>query len=90
MQTLDTQAQKIFYGPPYYQYGYSNYGPWGDIGSAVSAWWADYHRVYPSAFPGCFYTLQLTDPYTTNNLDQAYGRVAQMPLYGTCGGWAEL
>lgn len=75
---------------PYYQYGYNNFGPFWDIGSAVSAWWDDYHNVYAGAFPGCSYTEESADPYSSDNRDGGYGRVAFMPLSGTCGGWGRV
>jgi RHS repeat-associated core domain len=90
MLATNTASSATYYGAPYFQYGYSNYGPWGSIGAAVSAWWADYQRVYPYAFPGCSYSLNLTDPNSTNNADHALGRVAIMPLSGTCGGWGRV
>ena len=79
-----------YYAAPYFQYGYSNYGPWGSIDAAISAWWTDYQSRYPSAFPGCSFSVTLTDPNTTNNNDNAVGRVAIMPLSGTCGGWGRV
>ncbi|RDS84297.1 RHS repeat-associated core domain-containing protein [Dyella psychrodurans] len=85
-----TQTSTTYYGPPYYQYGYANYGPWGSISAAVQAWWANYQQVFPGAFPGCSYTLQLLNPSTTNNNDRQLGEVAQMPLSGTCGGWGRV
>jgi RHS repeat-associated protein len=90
MLATNTASSTTYYGAPYFQYGYSNYGPWGSISAAVSAWWADYQRVYPYAFPGCSYSLSLTDPNSTNNADHALGRVAIMPLSGTCGGWGRV
>lgn len=90
IRPLDQPTQTTYYGPPYFQYGYHNFGPWGSIGAAVSAWWADYQQVWAEAFPGCYYTLQLLDPTSNSNLDNAYGEVAQMPLYGTCGGWGRV
>jgi len=73
------------------QYGYNNYGPFGDIGTAVAAWWADYQNVYPGAFPGCSYTQTMTDPYTPDNADGIFGEVVTMPLVGsTCGGWGRV
>jgi len=84
-----TTTNTTYYGPPYYQYGYNNHGPFGSISAAIAAWWIDYgHRWGPPA--GCTYTVQLLNPYTTNNNDGMLGEVAQMPLYNSCGGWGRV
>jgi YD repeat-containing protein len=85
-----TDSTLTYYGPPYFQYGYSNFGPWSTVGAAINAWWIDYQGRWPSAFPGCSYTVELLNPNTINNNDQSIGEVAQMPLHGTCGGWGRV
>ncbi len=91
-RALDQSGQTVYYGPPYvmHGYGYLPDSPYDSISAAVTAWWADYQQAWPGAFPGCFYTFQLTDPNTTNNLAGNYGEIAEMPLYGRCGGWGQI
>ncbi|UOF15683.1 DUF6531 domain-containing protein [Lysobacter capsici] len=70
-----------FYDAPYYDdYAYWNNPRFPSVESDVQAWWAEYKNDWPSAFPGCSYTLE-------NHADgRLTGRFATMTLHGTCGG----
>lgn len=72
---------QAFYSAPYSDdYAYWDRPKFPTVEEDVSAWWAEYQRDWPNAFPGCSYTLD-------RHLDGAKtGKFATITLSGTCGG----